>query len=70
MSITEKIKIVLIKRNMSVKELSEKIGCSSQNLSNKFKRDNFSINELEQICNILNCDLKIEFVLRDSGESV
>lgn len=39
---TEKIKIVLVKRKVSVKDLAEQLNCSSQNLSGKFKRDNFS----------------------------
>ena len=45
MSMAEKIKIALIKRNMTLKELATRIGCTSQNLSGKFKRDNFSEKE-------------------------
>ena len=43
---TEKIRIALIKQNKSVKDLAAAIGCTSQNLSGKFKRDNFSEKEL------------------------
>ena len=39
MSMAEKIKIALIKRNMTLKELATRIGCTSQNLSGKFKRE-------------------------------
>lgn len=59
---TEIIKIMLIKRKMTIKELSEKINIAPNNLSNKFKRDNFSVNELREIATALNCELKIEFV--------
>ena len=38
MSMAEKIKIALIKRNMTLKELATRVGCTSQNLSGKFKR--------------------------------
>lgn len=47
MSMAGKIRIALIKRNMSVKDLAAKLGCTSQNLSGKFKRDNFSEKELQ-----------------------
>lgn len=42
MPMAEKIRIALIKRNMNLKELSSRLGCTSQNLSGKLKRDNFS----------------------------
>lgn len=40
MGMTEKIKIALIKKGMSVKDLAARLGCTSQNISGKFKRDN------------------------------
>lgn len=67
---TEKIKILLIKRGKSVKDLAEMLGCSSQNLSNKFRRDNFSEHELRQIAEIFDCDFEASFVLRDTGEKI
>ena len=50
---TEKIRIALIKQNKSVKDLAASIGCTSQNLSGKFKRDNFSEKELVEIAEAL-----------------
>ena len=49
MAMTEKIKIALIKKGMSVKDLAASLGCTSQNISGKFKRDNFSEKELQEI---------------------
>ena len=40
------------------------------NLSNKLKRDNFSEKELNQIADILNCDFKGIFVMRDTKEEI
>ena len=37
---------------------------------NKLKRDNFSEKELTQIADILNCDFKGLFVMRDTGEEI
>ena len=70
MSLVEKIKIVLVKRKMSAAQLAEKLGYSSQNIYNKFGRNNFSEKELQEIAEALNCDFEGTFTLRDTGERV
>lgn len=67
---TEKIKIALLKRNMKATDLARALNCTPTNIYEKFKRDNFSEKELRQIGNILNCDLIIEFKMRDTGEMI
>lgn len=67
---TEKIKIILVKRNMSANQLAQKLGTSSSNIYHKFKRDNFSEKELKEIGNILNCDFIGTFKMRDTGEEI
>lgn len=59
MSMSEKIRIALVKRKISVTELANRLNTSQSNLSNKLKRDNFSEKELNQIADILNCDFKV-----------
>ena len=39
---SEKIRLVLAKKNKSKAWLAEQLGWSTSNLYNKFKRDNFS----------------------------
>jgi len=70
MSMTEKIKIMLVKRKMSAVDLAKVLECSPTNVYNKLKRDNFSEKELTQIADILNCDFKGLFVMRDTGEEI
>jgi DNA-binding Xre family transcriptional regulator len=70
MGMSEKIKIVLLKKKMTVTKLAEKIGSSSQNLSNKLSQDNFREKELQEIAEALDCDYEANFVLRDTGEKV
>lgn len=66
---SEKIKIAMIKRNgMRVKELAEKLNTSPSNLTNKFKRNNFTEKELENIASALNCTLKISLIDKETGE--
>ena len=64
----EKIKLVLVKRNMSKAQLAKELGCSSSNLYNKFKRDNFSEAELKEIAKLVNCTFEASFVLNDTQE--
>ncbi|MDR2793587.1 MAG: helix-turn-helix transcriptional regulator [Treponema sp.] len=71
MSLTEKIRILLVKRgNTSCVELANRLGMSSPNLYARLKRDNFSRKDLERIASVLDCDLNISFTLRDTGEQV
>lgn len=70
MGMTEKIKIVLVKRDMSAAELAEKLGCSPTNLYNKFKRDNFTEKDLKEIAQVLECTFEGNFVLNDTQERI
>ncbi len=70
MGMASKIRILLIERNMKIKDLAEMLGYSGNNLSNKLRADNFSENELRKIAELLNCDFNASFTMRDSGKSV
>ncbi len=56
------VKIKLIEKDMTAKELSEKLGTSQQNLSAKMVRDNFSEKEMLSIADALGFNLKIDFI--------
>lgn len=66
---TEKIKIMLIKNKMNTSDLARKLNVTPQNLYHKFKRDNFSTNELMEIAEALDCKLTINLISKD-GDSV
>lgn len=70
LTIGEKIKVILGRRNMTLAQLAEKTGQTRQNLSNKMSRDNFSEKEVEEIAAALNCSFSFEFVMNDTGEHV
>lgn len=65
---SEKIRLVLAKKNKSKAWLADQLGWSTSNLYNKFKRDNFSERELLEIARVLDCTFEANFVLNDSGE--
>lgn len=71
MAMTEQIRIMLVKRgNISESELARRLGISPQNLHNKMKRDNFTESDLREIAEALNCELKIQFISRETGEEL
>ena len=66
MSAKETIKILLVKRNMTVKTLAEKLSIeknktySRQNLSNKINRSTINYDEMEEIAKILGYKIVFE----------
>lgn len=70
LSMGEKIKVLLGRRNMTLGDLAEKTGQSRQNLSNKLSRDNFSEKELREIATALECTYHAGFTMDDTGETI
>lgn len=66
----EKIRIILGRRNMTIAQLAEKTGQTRQNMSNKMARDNFSEKDLLTIAEALNCTFDAHFIMNDTNESV
>ena len=66
----EKIKIILGRRNMTLAQLADITSQSRQNMSNKMNRDNFSEKELHEIAKALNCEFSADFILIDTGERI
>ena len=67
---SEKIRIILKRKNMTVADLAQKTNQSRQNLSNKINRDNFSESDLEKIAQALDCTYNISFTMNDTGEVI
>jgi len=66
----EKIKIILKRRNMTLAQLAEKTGQSRQNMSNKMSRDNFTEKDLLMIAEALDCTFVANFKMNDTGEEI
>ena len=67
---SKKIKMLMLKREVTQMQLAEKLETSQSNPANKLKRDNFSEKELSQIAEILNATFEGNFVLNDTGKSI
>lgn len=65
MTISEQIKILCIRKNISLAELARRLGTTPQNLNAKLKRESFTVAELEKIANVLGVTFERNFVLDD-----
>ena len=63
MSVSEQIKILCVKLNISVSELARKIGSSPQAFSQKMKREGFTPNELKELAAVAGCEYETSFIL-------
>ena len=65
---SEKIRLVLAKRNKSKAWLAAQLNWSSSNFYNKLKRDNFSEKELVEIAKVLDFTFEAHFSLNDTND--
>ena len=71
MGMTEKIRILLVKRgNIAEAELARKLGLLPQNFNVKMKRDNFTEADLRRIAEVLDCTYQAGFKMNDTGEVI
>ncbi len=67
--LTEKLKIAMIKQNISQTKLAELTAQTQKNLSNKMARDNFKLSEYQKLVEAMGCQLEINIVL-PNGEKI
>ena len=70
MGAAKKIRIMLVEREMTLKELSERLNKHPSTISDKMRRDNFSENDLKQIAGILDFDYEAVFTDRQTGKKI
>lgn len=69
MTISEQIKVLCVRSNISVAELARRIGKSPQTFNAKMKRESFTITELNIIASAVDAKFVRYFELK-TGESV
>ncbi len=69
MTISEQIKILCVRSNISVAELARRMGKSPQNLNAKLHRGSFTIADLEEIADLVGVKFERSFVL-SNGDKV
>ena len=69
MKYTNKLKMAMVATNTNQVKLAKLTNQSQQNLSDKMTRDNFRLQEYEQLLTAMGCELKIQIIL-PNGETV
>ncbi len=69
MTISEQIKVLCVRQNISQAELARRLGTTPQNFSAKLKRESFTVSEIEEIAEVAGVEFKKMFIL-SSGEQI
>lgn len=69
MRIDDQIKILCIKSDLTLSEIGRRLNKSPQAFSQKIKRGNFTLDELEDIAMVTGCQLECAFIL-PNGEQI
>lgn len=68
MAVSEQIKILCVKLNISVSELARLYGTSPQAFSQKMKREGFTPAELKKVAEVAGCRYEASFILPDGDK--
>lgn len=68
MTISEQIKVLCVRCNVSEAELARRLGKSPQSFNSKMKRGSFTISELEKVADVMGVSFKREFILANGEE--
>lgn len=69
MTISEQIKVLCVRSNISVSELARRMGTTPQNFNAKLKRESFTVADLEQIADATGSSFERNFVLKN-GDTI
>ena len=69
MTISEQIKVLCVRADISMAELARRIGTSPQAFSSKLKRCSFTIEELDVIAEAVNAKFLRKFELDNGDEA-
>lgn len=65
MTITEQIKVLCVRSNISNAELARRLNVSPQALNGKMKRESFTVSDLEQIADAVGAKFRHDFILEN-----
>ena len=70
MTISEKIRLLLRRRKITITALAGKMQISRQYLTIKQKNNDFTVSELQNIASVLDCSFNSVFTMNDTGEKI
>ena len=63
MTTTDKIRMIMVARNITQKDLAAKLGITQPTLSGKFKLNDWRESDLRRIAQACNCEYHTTFIL-------
>lgn len=69
MTISEQVKVLCVRQNISLAELARRLGKSPQSFNSKMKRESFTVDDLEKIAEATGSTFERNFILMD-GERI
>lgn len=66
----EDLKVLTVKKNISMSELARRLGESPQNYHLKIKRNTIKDIDLKEAAKSLNCEVEIIYKDKDTGEEI
>lgn len=68
-TISEQIRVLCVRSNISVAELARRLGKSPQSFNSKLKRESFTIKDLEEIAEATGTSFRRNYIL-PNGEKI
>ncbi len=68
MTVSEQIKVLCVRCNISEAELARRLGKSPQSLNAKLKRGTMTVGEMEKIASVLGVEFKRVYILGNGDE--
>lgn len=65
LTVSDKLKIILRKLQINQKELADKLRTTQQNISKKFKYNDWRESDIKEICSVLGIECETIFKLKD-----
>ena len=70
MTISEKIRILAMRKKIDLQDIAAATGQSRQNLSNKMRRNNWTEEQARQAAAVLGCTVDVVFTDNETGETL
>ena len=67
-TMSEQIRVLCVRSNISVAELARRLGKSPQSFNSKLKRESFTIKDLEEIAEATGTSFKRNYILPNGEE--
>ena len=69
-TLSEKIRLIARRKGITITELADATGQTRQNLTNKLRRDNLTVEQIQHIAAALGCTVDTIFTDTETGETL